>query len=74
MNIPIVIAVHQHTPILDEVASEFTQIFYSMIVKGTTTREAFNVARNYIKNKGSEIDKFSCCCNHTHYKCKWLDY
>ncbi|TNV87843.1 hypothetical protein FGO68_gene1372 [Halteria grandinella] len=73
-GVPIVIAVNQHTQVADDVAREFSQQFYQMLLQGKSPNEAFKWAKGRVKHMDG-IDlryKFSCCCHHSHTKdCKW---
>ncbi len=73
VGVPVVIAVNQLTPVLDEVCRMFSRHFYEHLVQGNSPKEAFRAARDAIK--GSNKDVYSCCCAHKHKAwCRWAKY
>ena len=72
VGVPVVIAINQFTPILDEVCRLFAPMFYSHMITGSSPNNAFIQAKNAIK--ASSIDTHYCCCNHGHELwCKWRE-
>lgn len=71
VGVPVVIAVNQLTPILDDVCRKFSRHFYEHLVQGNTPKQAFKAGKDAVKG-ARHIDVYSCCCAHKHkIWCKW---
>lgn len=64
-GVPIVICVQADLKISDEIAREFANLFYTMLLQGKSIKDAFRSTRKTIS--GTFHKKiFSCCCGHDH--------
>ncbi len=71
-GVPNVVGINGHTQIADEAAIEFAKIFYALLAKGDTVKEAFLNAKNRVAPTSKKIRL--CCCTHQHKRdCKWIE-
>lgn len=60
VGVPVVIAINQLTPVLDDVCRLFATMFYSHMITGSSPYRAFEEAKNTVK--ASSIETQHCCC------------
>ena len=71
-GIPIVICVQADLEISDDIAREFSTIFYSKLLKGLTVKDAFKSTKLAVSSGSKYNEIYTCCCNHDHTEdCEW---